>query len=471
MPRLDLIIEWEPPPGEQHAFGPERATWARLSISLEGLLLTLSHPADLYAPPEEATPWVVGPMSGLVEWIADNWLCILWDIPTPFAKNASVSVQRRPVPGLRDALQGWQHFLDGDVSANRLAVWQHQHTLGHGTSDLALPSIVFMPEDRKVGIAVDHIPPALDPTVRFTAPAAADAWPSDPVWLPRDEVAASLRRFVEQTVERAASDPAAKDWAAWLTARWRTALQEADDPAKRRRLMFGEVVAASWRSVEERLGESTPALVGVLFDSPAVRDAAVLDALAQNIPTRRNATGPGFGLGEVEPTLPPHEQGYRFAARARAHLNMIDEPILDMASALGRFGLGIIPIAARQLFRSAVVSAGGESRVLYATDSPDFSGVAPTRFAVAAALGRFLSDRGASGAGVFGAAHGTHSRWLQTKLANAFAAEFLLPVQAMRKRGPNSDLLCDEYGISRSAATWHTRNRFAVEMGRAFGQD
>jgi hypothetical protein len=456
--RLNVVVEWQPPDAEQDAFGPERATWARLSIVLDGDPITVTHPADLYARVEEDTTWVLGPMSGLAEWIVDNWVRVLWEIPTPFPKTVPLGSARRTVPSLRDAYQGWREYHDRDVVPDEIAVWQHRHTLGHGTSDVALPSIVFIPEDRTIGIAVDHIPPALEPTVRFTAPSSTGGWPADPKWLPRDDVAISLRRFVDETISQATSDSAAKDWARWLRERWTSAQRIADDVEMRRQFEFGAVVAGHWKSIEAKLRGATPAIVGLLHDSPAIADVQVLDALARMIPPIRGGRARMVDLGARDPALPPHEQGYRLAARARAHLNRGDEPLMDIARAVGEFGLEVHSVSSNRLFRSAIVVVDGTSRVLHATDDPSNKGVAPTRFAIAAALGRFLGDHRSPRATVFGAAHGSHSRVLPTRVANAFAAEFLLPVGAIRG-SVDTETLCDEYGISRSAASWHIHNR------------
>jgi Zn-dependent peptidase ImmA (M78 family) len=50
-------------------------------------------------------------------------------------------------------------------------------------------------------------------------------------------------------------------------------------------------------------------------------------------------------------------------------------------------------------------------------------------------------------------------------LANAFAAEFLLPVQAIQKGFRSIEELARGYGISRSAAEWHIANRCPAAEG------
>jgi Zn-dependent peptidase ImmA (M78 family) len=63
---------------------------------------------------------------------------------------------------------------------------------------------------------------------------------------------------------------------------------------------------------------------------------------------------------------------------------------------------------------------------------------------------------------MIGVAHGAQARYRPTQLANAFAAELLLPVQAIQRSRGSTDALAKRYGISRSAAEWHVHNRYPL---------
>jgi len=211
---FDLRVEWTEPPSQSAAFGPERSTWGRLQILLHGELLTSNHLADR---PGEDLPFVVGGMSGLADWIVDAWLPLHWEIHTPFRKVGAPRPSGAPalLPSLRDAVAGWPEFVrEGDsVSGNDLGAWQQRHTLGHGNSDLALPSIVLVPEGAWMGVGLDHLPAALSPTVRFSSPGVPGAWPALPIWVPLADVAETLGRFVDDTISRAATDAKTRAWA------------------------------------------------------------------------------------------------------------------------------------------------------------------------------------------------------------------------------------------------------------------
>jgi hypothetical protein len=316
-----------------------------------------------------------------------------------------------------------------------------------------------------MGIGLDHVPAALSPTVRFTPPGPADAWPAPPLWLPLEDVSAALARFVDATLEHAAEGPAAERWASWLGERWKEVRRRGKEPQEARRWMFGDLVASRWQGLEERLAGEVAPLAGILVDSAELKDDVTLDALVAEVgaePPEGKRMGRGFA--GVDWGLPAFREGYRLAQEVRERLKLgaapLDTP--DLKKALARFGVHAKPMKARGLFRSAVWTRGGGAVLGWATDHPRFRGDVPSRFAIAAAFGRFLAGFAEGEAG--GAAHGPQARWRPTQLANAFAAELLLPVQALRKGFKSLEALASTYGISRSAAEWHVENRtLAVE--------
>ncbi len=472
MTRFDMRVEWLEPPPANAAFGPERYTWARLRIFLDGEPLTLNHPADTLGDDE---PWVVGGMSGLAEWIVDCWLPIHLEIHTPFPKVLSPHRATRSArfPSLRDAVSGWPEFAreGANLSGDQLGAWQQRHTLGEARSDIALPSIVFVPEGAWMGIGLDHLPAALSPTVRFTPPGAPDSWPAAPVWVPLDDVSLSLRQFVEATIQRATAENGDRRWIDWLRAQWGTVQEQAKSPQQARQWMFGEVVAGCWPELEARLGNRMPMLRGVLTDSALVQDEETLDwleaLLSGSVPRRtekarksrtgRSTPGPSPRPTPADWMLPPYHEGYRLAQEVRRQLELGDRPLeKSLAEVLEPFRVQAQAVAARGLFRSAVWSTNGRAVIAWAKDDPRCAETAPRRFAIAAALGRLLSAHTEPS---LGAAHGDQARWRPTQLANALAAELLLPSPAIHRGNANAAELSKRYDISRSAAEWHVANR------------
>jgi hypothetical protein len=83
-----------------------------------------------------------------------------------------------------------------------------------------------------------------------------------------------------------------------------------------------------------------------------------------------------------------------------------------------------------------------------------------SRFAAASAFGRLLWQARIPGQDLLCGAQGDHAMLSQSRRANAFAAEFLLPATAI-EGGLSEQVvysLAEQYGISSTAARWHARN-------------
>ncbi len=462
MGTIDIYKDWRKPEKHNDAFGPEASTWAKLSINLNGHCVTTNRPFDWRSDQDEDA--VIGGMSGLAEWLVDNWKYILWETYCPFPKPAdSAGIQGHTrVPGLRDILQRWQQF-ELDTSPGEMAAWQHRHTFGHASSDIALPSIVFMPESRSIGIAVDQPPTRYKPTILFSEKILPEGQ-GQPVWISRDDFEETFSGFIKSTIVRAGQAADEKPWAEWLEKRFSDAQQEAVNSRVRLNLMFGEFIEQRWNDIDAELGELSPAFNGVLQDSRRIEKQDVLDVLKKELTeAAKNGKGKGewtnVGRDESNHLLPPYEQGYLLAERVRSFLGKPDAPFPELGEVLKCLDVAIMPNNTPTLFRSTVVTAQSlGATILYAAEHPVYRTVAASRFAIAASLGRLLAEGGNENEHSFGAAHGSHSRWLESQRANAFAAEFLLPAKAL-ERTTDPATLSEEYGISRIAAEWQVSNR------------
>ncbi|HSK01299.1 MAG TPA: hypothetical protein VK932_08665 [Kofleriaceae bacterium] len=445
---LRFELEWLDDVPTGMAYGPELDTWCRLAISLNGEIITANHSADFHSSTDRNH--VIGPTSGLVEWIVEVWPYLLWEVHCPFAKTPSLGSRVR-IPTERDAAALWVD-LATTRSLREVAVWQHRHTFGHGAADLALPSIVFLPEDKRLGIVVDHIPPRLDPTVRFTPPGNAQ-WPSDPVWIAREDAVAEFSRLVEETLARVRSR-LNHAWATFVEGRWEAAKSAAADPQRRRELSLGKVVADRWSTIVATLNGDSLGLEALLFDSEVLTAATELQQIldfALTAPVK-----PGKSTFRATPKVGrPYEQGYALARDVRAFIQNESDPIVSLNETLDSFCVQLKHVST-SAFASSCFARERGGAVIALSDQRSKWGVAPSRFAIAAALGRLLGERVEGRP--FGAAHSGQSRWIATQRANAFAAELLLPAQAFAGGSDLSDL-CDAYGISRSAAEWHLHNR------------
>jgi hypothetical protein len=461
MSQFEMRVNWLETPTADEAFGPELSTWASLEILLNGELITNNHPAfELWAADQA---FVVGGMSGIAEWIVDWWMPIHYEAHTPFPKNLSPKPGRTParLPSMRDAFLGWSGFLSDydDLDSDQIADWQQRHTLGETSTDVALPSIVFLREGAWMAIGLDHVPAALGPTVRFSAPGAPGAWPAAPFWVPVRDVTCALQEFVDATNNKALLCADSRHWAEWLHARWVEVRASEAQPELLRTWMYGPVVSRAWSTLQNRLKQRMDALSGILSESQLVESTSDLDWLADEV-SKTPFSRADLPSANVDWSVAPHHEGYRLAQRIRKDLKLEDRPIAGdlRESLLGKYGIEGRPLDSHGLFRSAAWMNSREAVLLWDEASPTYGRERPARFSIAAALGRLLASQPKSGYSAV--AHSSQSYWRASQLANAFAAELLLPKQAILKRGADIQALSTEFGISRSATEWHVVNRY-----------
>jgi hypothetical protein len=452
------------------AFGPEGDTWARFALDIDNECITCNEPSEGFESAQyPQSEFVEGALSGIAEWVVENWEFVTWEARTPFPRAEPLSIEgaRPAIPGLREAAQGWLDFALNDTEATLLAGWQHRHTLGHGTTPIALPSIVFVPELRHVLIAIDGPPPGFGSSVRFRW--LTHTWPALFATAKEDlkEVLASV---VDAVLARAAATDRSRAWAEWLGKKWLAVQQVERDPGVRRRHLLGAWLAERWEEIERAQPETASSVYGVAVDSAPIDNEETLHLLLEQAETARSERSVGrwqqLIRAGVDTARPLHEQGYLLARRVRKLLGRETEPFVDLRAVLAELDIRTTDPLPIDGFRTAVVGQRrGSARIMQSSHDPRMESVAGCRFALSAALGRLVSSAGVNGAAAFGAAHGDSSRIWETRRANAFAAEFILPADALRKRFPsrtlnsvvNSDL-SEEYGISRQAAAWHAWN-------------
>lgn len=443
MGRFRIRATWIAAPEDEELSPAERHTFAQVSIAIDETVLTrVSDPAD--------RTYVIGPTSGLVEWIVESWVSMLWETHAPFPKSAGAGAGRARPPSLRDAARLWAGFTVDRVAMGR---WQQRHTLGVASSDLALPSIVFMPEEGAVGVFVASIADDLDPLVRIVPDF------DEPAWVRVEDLREVLSQFVDDTIQRAReADASTSRWATWLSALWADAKRRERDPHERLRAALGDYAAQHWAEAKAELDSDAEALRGILLDTPLVGDQAVWQRRLSDVAAVRGTAHHDAMkwplLGSVA-GLPLFAQGQQLAVELRNALSNTDSPI-DPREAMEALGITWGRVDT-QAFRSAAIRThDGSARVLISREA---RGLARERFASSVALGRLLGDGRPPGSPL-GAAHGNASRWRETQRANAFAAELLLPAAALKTHDiSNKRQLCEDFGISYKAATWQIENR------------
>lgn len=444
MSSLKLEWDWMPAGEEQGLCGPEIPTFASLEIWIDTICLTACRDKGKHSEPRNH---VVGALSGLADWLVEHWMEIFWQSHTPFPKAMP---GRERIPDYNDA----RNSEDQAINLADYAQWYSCHCLGHSASDIALPTILFIPEDTHVGIAVRPAP-SLRPSCEFTLDKELGI-----SWISKVDLDGELQKFVSAIIEKARQEASTSQWANWLNARWLEALKRAASLTERRRQLFGNIVSDRWQVIEDELGTNSKILDGILIDSCKVQSIDQLDSLVSEIKklTSEQFSHPLWSTIKTsagEQMLPAFERGYRRAEHVRDALNLGDDPI-DFSEVLETLQIQLQKISGPTIARSAfMVADSGAAKVALFTSIPRFKGVNPQRFAMASALGGLFATR--FQAMPFGGASSTQSRWLRSQEANAFAAMFLLPASSL-DASDNIEDLVDTYGISHSAASWHLEN-------------
>ena len=453
MTRFDFSATPVKPPADE-AFGPEEATWAQLELRVDDFTLTRHQPHEAFlAPGVEARDAVEGPLSGIAEWLVNHLPEVLWETHVPVPKNESVDGARVGVPGLRDAARWWnevpQRFPRADIAA-----WQARHTLGAAASQLALPSLVFMPEAGRIGLFASALPAELNGNVRFRLPADGCDF-----WLERDDLRECFARFVGGVLRLASESDSGRAWAGWLDARRQETVQREGSLVERRRLRYGAVVAEAWGERIEPLGTRKVIVEGVLSDVGKVEDAAGVQTLLQALPLESHGSAGECRWKEFVQNAPltstrAYEQGYDLAHKVRHDLKRGSDPLQRVDLLLNELDISDREAESNGLFRTLSCVRDRQASVVV---SRDVKGVVPRRVALAAAFGRLLFDsRGKN----WGAALGEQSRWHETRRANAFAAELLAPAEAVRQYPDDPERLAADYGISLASARYRIQNVF-----------
>jgi hypothetical protein len=450
-----LVWDWLAASEELGLCGPEIPTLATFEIWIDDICLTACRDNTKHS---DQRQHVIGPLSGLADWLVDHWMEIFWQTHTPFSKARSDDAR---VPDYDSVLRSENEQID--IAA--YGEWYACHCLGHSASDLALPTLLFIPEDNQVGIAVGPAP-SLGASCAFSIePDRAIAWIS------KADLGVELKRFVAAILDKARQDQETVAWANWLQERFDAVLTRECDASERRRQMFGNPVVECWPRIEQELGLNRRILDGILIDSELVGTSDELNPLISHVKrlASERISHPIWASIQASPgeaMLPAYERGYRRAERVRRALNLGDDPI-EIRDVLELLQIGLQKIDGPAIARSAyMVTESGMAEICLFTSHPRSKYWAPRRFSLASALGGLFASQ--SLAMPYGGANSDQARWTRSQEAKAYAAMFLLPASSV-EANPDLDQLVENYGISHTAAIWHIENLHQRQRRNAAG--
>jgi hypothetical protein len=483
MEEMRIAVDFQGEP--QDAQSPEDLTAAYLWIYMGDDCLTRNRPRRPHL--AQASDSVFGPIAGVVDWLIDNWGPIHWEMHgSPISSNFTDDplglysseperlgdywdeseddgpvLSRRPGP---EADQG-----EEELETGLHADWLHRHTLGHASSDLALPFMLIIPEDRNVGLFVNSPLARLNPDVEFLGIDGKPRTRGLSVCR-KTSFHAAATELINKTLERAASKEEFAYWAIWLRERWEQAQADEENPVQRLKWMIGDVAAGRVEELRVTNHRLADALQHLLFDCRTATKQSELvpaeriveefafkkDFSSGEIPSWR-----GLEQDSISTDRPVYAQGYQLARLVRRKMNLGDGPIVSHARILKRLDVTEEDACNTALFRAAVCAPSkGLAHIIPSSADARLESPSAYRFAMIVALGRLLWQSRIS-TGPVCLAHGDHAMLIESRRARAFAAEFLLPREAIEGMSPGSEELSKvavRYGVSRTLAEWHSRN-------------
>jgi hypothetical protein len=462
---------------------PEDTTAAYFSIYAGEDCLTRNRPRRRRL--SDSSESVFGPVAGLADWLIENWAPIHWETHSPFptGKIGDPDSRKPAIPGLTEAFENWSRYLDGDDAYSLMsseeanvaayADWQHRHQLGHAASDLAIPSIVILPEDRHIAVSVDRLPGAMQASVEFEGPHGMNRAPTLFVFN-KTSFRQELKDFVEATIEQTRSQPEFGQWSNWLNDRWQNAQEEEENSGRRLFWMLGRLGGDRVEQLRSEHPRLSDGLKQLLLDCRLVSrmdelqpaEDVIEDFALRPESVLRKGEEPGWQTvvqESVSQFLPEYAQGYQLARALRKKLGLVTKPIVDLTKTLRRLDVEIEDGVPSPLFRVAVCATRGHrAHIVPSSLDPRLQTDVSNRFACASALGRLLWQSRYDNRQMICAAQGDYALLSQSRRANAFAAEFLLPREAVATAEPGDrrtiGWLAEQYGISRSATEWHAYN-------------
>jgi IrrE N-terminal-like domain len=161
-------------------------------------------------------------------------------------------------------------------------------------------------------------------------------------------------------------------------------------------------------------------------------------------------------------------QGYTLARHLRKQMRFGNKPVGSVKDVCEKLDVALEKDRGISLFRAAACAQRGyEAHIIPSSSDPRMRFATSRDFAVVSALGRLIWEARKPDEQTICVAQGDYSILSDSRRANAFAAEFLLPTQVVSGIKPDSQELsevADRYGISYEAANLH-----AMDIGRLSG--
>ena len=463
--RNDLAFEVLPlAPTWERRYLPERTAWAQLAIWVRGTNLCKNHPEGS----ESVRAHVNVPLAPLVDWLVRSWTFIEFEErPGCFPPRTS----------LRDTLRDWGDTappagFTEDQWFDARELWWTRHFLSAGADGARLPSVSLVRTGDRLVIEWGPAEFPGDHAPRFISENGQQVLE----WLAGEEVLAEFARFVAE----------------WLRGEDLVTLYpwvHLSDPLRERESRFDEKLHAytgidpgvlyEWTdtNTEATLREwlGLPAdgedpggsvITQVLRDLPPDASESLRSQVCRlDQETRRKtnfadelrtmARDAAASDGRVE------SSGYQAARAVRHHLGLDGKPIDDVEEQLTKLGAEMIDSGVECLHERMLVGARqrlGAAVVINRT--PRTETPWGRRFESARGLGHLLLDSYREGA--LGAASSTFAQPWTRRRSGTFAAELLLPSEALLEEAGHLDSAAQQATFQRIMERYRVGARTAA---------
>jgi hypothetical protein len=467
-----LAFDLEPlSPSWERRSPSDRGPWARLAI----WACDENFCQNWLPSTREVHEGVYIPLAPLADWFVNNIKFIAYE-ESARAFPTDVDLTR--------ALEAWKssapaaHYGE-DLWDDLRFDWSGRHFLLAGAEGSWLPNLAFARTDDRLWLSAD--------TVQFATPGAPNFTYRPGVYsVPWRDACAAIAEFV-QYVGQHLSSSGLQNIYAWSSepSPFESALEvDLLDYVNLSLGLSNEEIASAFQieSLEDLRNRLELPSQGSPVDSvalQALRDLEIEEgvvgvALQCDLDTRRTRGGKFLERRlrtlDAAPGYPPEEQGYAAARVVRQDLGLNGEPFRDSESLLqDLFDIEIEERSDLHTLHDHTV-AGGHARgfgKVILLDSPQIRKPWSRRMEIFRGVGHLLLDASPEQAAI-GAGSSNRSVGPRRRRSGTFAAEMLLPQEAIRKRCGNIldeaakpeifEALMSDYGVGAQTAAWQCFN-------------
>lgn len=469
--RNSFAIELDPlAPTWERRYPPERAAWARFSLWVDGTNLC----RNLLDGSDSVRDGVNVPLAPIADWIVRSWTYLAFEerpgcFPLRISQYDTVSAWGGAPPPAG---------LDEDQWLDARELWWSRHFLTAAADGSHLPNVSLVRGSDR--LFIEWAP------AEFAGASAphflSERGRQDVGWTEAEDVLVQFVSCVARWLREGEAGHA-YSWACLVdplqdatptlsetlqaytgipTDVLRTWTNSSDDADLRRNLGLGADNDDPGGSVITQILRDLPPAISDPVREQVWRLDRETTSVTDFVDELRTVA-----LDAIRPATDPEESGYLAAQGLRDHLDIDGKPIEDVDEQLREFGVTLIDSKVEcAQERMLAGSRSGVGAAVVINRTPRTETPWGRRFESVRALGHLLMDSYRQGA--LGAASAPYAQPWTRRRSGAFAAEFLLPSEALHGDArsldsfalpENFEQVLDRFGVGATTAAYHLWNR------------